>query len=379
MSALPPQTLRGLKVLDLSRLLPGPYATLVLADLGAQVDKVESPDGGDPMRVLPPLHQGEGAFFHSLNRNKRSLTLDLKSADGAEAVRTLAGNYDVLVESFRPGVKGRLGLDAATLRGRHPRLIYCSISGYGQTGPDRLKAGHDLNYAARAGLLGFGAPAMPGGQVADVGGSLFGLVGILAALYQRERTGEGQTLDISMTESATAFAHMHLAARALPGSAPEFADILHGGFAGYNLYATADGRTLAVASLEPKVFQPLCEKLGRAELFEQGYDPGPAGKGVRDQLVALFASKPLAAWLELFADSDLCIEPVLRPEEVPHDAQHRARGLVSTGSDGVSHWRTPLGTVVPTAPPRLGQHSREILLEGGFTEAQMQRLGVPGR
>ncbi len=208
MNTLP---LSGLKVLDLSRLLPGPYATLVLADLGATVDKVEDPHGGDYIRQMPPLRDDESALYYGLNRNKRSLTLDLKSPEGREALKRLARSYDVLVESFRPGVMDKLGVGWSVLHEENPRLIYCAISGYGQTGPDRLKAGHDINYAARAGVLAYGgeaggAPAFPGVQLGDIGGgSLFALVGILAALHERERTGQGRFVDVSMTDGAMAF------------------------------------------------------------------------------------------------------------------------------------------------------------------------------
>src|SRR5688572_8966534 len=220
MNTLP---LTGLKVLDLSRLLPGPYATLVLADLGATVDKLEEPEGGDYIRQMPPLREEESALFYGLNRNKRSVTLNLKAPEGREALKRLVRGYDVLVESFRPGVMDKLGVGEAALRAENPRLIYCAISGYGQTGPDRLKAGHDINYVARAGVLGYGgvaggAPAFPGVQIGDIGGgSLFALVGILAALHERERTGRGRLVDISMTEGSMAFLHMHLAARLVMG------------------------------------------------------------------------------------------------------------------------------------------------------------------
>ncbi|HEX4620151.1 MAG TPA: CaiB/BaiF CoA-transferase family protein, partial [Myxococcaceae bacterium] len=218
-----PGPLSDLKVLDLSRLLPGPYATLVLADLGAQVDKVEDPLGGDPVRLMPPHWGEESALFAALHRNKRSLVLDFKRPECVSALKRLSRRYDVLVESFRPGVMERLGLSYAALAAENPRLIYCSITGFGQTGPDRLRAGHDVGYIARAGVLGHGgprdgAPAMPGVQIADIGGgSLFGLIGILAALHERDRTGRGRAVDISMTEGALAFLHMELSARALLG------------------------------------------------------------------------------------------------------------------------------------------------------------------
>ncbi|MCP3161635.1 CaiB/BaiF CoA transferase family protein [Myxococcus qinghaiensis] len=390
MSSLP---LTGLRVLDLSRLLPGPYATLVLADLGATVVKVEEPEGGDYVRAMPPSRDDVGALFYGLNRNKRSLTLNLKTPEGRDALKRLARTHDVLVESFRPGVMDKLGVGESVLRAENPRLIYCAISGYGQTGPDRLKAGHDLNYVARAGLLGYGgeaggAPAFPGVQMGDIGGgSLFALVGILAALHERERTGKGRLVDVSMTDGATAFLHMHLAARLFMGEQgmplERGREALNGGYACYGLYRTADDRWLAVGALEAKFFAGVCERLGRPELLDDAYTPGEDGARVKAELTRLFAEQPLAYWAEKFAGSDLCVEPVAEGDEVLADAQLRARGLFVEAEDArlgrkVTHLLTPLrmGPTPLREPPALGQHSREVLAEAGFTEEEMARLGV---
>jgi crotonobetainyl-CoA:carnitine CoA-transferase CaiB-like acyl-CoA transferase len=387
--------LSDVRVLDLSRLLPGPYATLVLADLGARVDKLEEPNGGDYIRQTPPFRGEEGALFHALNRSKRSVVLDLKRPEGAAALRRLVRGYDVLVESFRPGVMDKLGVGWEALRRENPRLVYCAISGYGQTGPDRLKAGHDLNYIARAGVLGYGGapggpPAMPGAQLADVGGgSLFALVGILTALHERARTGEGRFLDVSMTDGALAFVHMHLAARLFMG--PEGAPLargreaLNGGYACYGVYRTEDGRHLSVGSLEPKFASGMLEVLGRPELLPAMYDTGEEGRAARGELERLFASRPLAHWLERFAGTDLCVEPVAEGDEVLADPQLRARGLFVKGEDAqrglaVEHLRTPL-TAWPFAPapaPALGQHTREVLAEAGFDAAELDAL-APAR
>ncbi|WP_342381373.1 CoA transferase [Myxococcus stipitatus] len=390
MSTLP---LTGLRVLDLSRLLPGPYATLVLADLGATVVKVEEPEGGDYVRQMPPSRDDMGALFYGLNRNKRSLTLNLKTPEGRDALKRLVRTHDVLVESFRPGVMDKLGVGESVLRAENPRLIYCAISGYGQTGPDRLKAGHDLNYVARAGLLGYGgeaggAPAFPGVQMGDIGGgSLFALVGILAALHERERTGKGRFVDVSMTDGATAFLHMHLAARLFMGeqggALERGREALNGGYACYGLYRTADDRWLAVGALEPKFFAGVCERLGRPELLADAYAPGEAGARVKAELTRVFAAKPLAHWVETFAGSDLCVEPVAEGDDVLSDAQLRARGLFVDADDArlgrkVTHLLTPLrmGPTPLREPPALGQHSREVLAEAGFTEEEMAKLGA---
>jgi len=367
-------------VLDLSRLLPGPYASLLLADLGASVDKVEDPAGGDAVRQLPPLLGDDSAFFCGLNRSKRSLSLDLKHPKGAAAFRRLASCYDVLVESFRPGVMDRLGLSFETLRTENSRLVYCAISGYGQDGPDRLKAGHDINYLARSGVLGCGgepggAPALAGVQIADVGGgSLFAVVGILAALYERARTGHGRFVDVSMTDGSLAFLHMHLAGAMLAKSSVPLSrgnQPLNGGYASYNLYQTADSRYLSVGALEPKFFANLCARLGRPELVEQAYDADEGDRAVRAELARIFSSKPLAHWLSLFEGADACVEPVREGLEVLEDAQLRARGVFVQGQ-----LRTPLdfGPIRLSPAPNLGQHSREILREVGFSPREIEDL-----
>jgi len=369
--------LEGLKVLDLSRLLPGPYATLVLADLGAQVDKVEEPGVGDYTRHSPPMKGDTSALFLGLNRNKRSIAIDLKSPEGVKTLKALVKHYDVLVESFRPGVMDKLGVGYEALSQENPRLVFCAISGYGNSGPDRLRAGHDLNYIARAGVLAYGgqaggAPAMPGVQMADIGGgSLFALVGILAALHERARTGRGRFVDVSMTDGAMAFLHMHLAGRLVMGSEgtplARGKEALNGGFACYGLYRTQDDRWLAVGSLEPKFFSGLCEAIGRPELVPGGYDTGEEGARTRQALEAVFASQPLAHWVALFRERDLCVEPVREGDEVLEDPQLKARGVVAE-SGGVMWLRTPLrmGEVPIRPPPELGQHTTEILAEHGL-------------
>jgi crotonobetainyl-CoA:carnitine CoA-transferase CaiB-like acyl-CoA transferase len=373
--------------LDLSRLLPGPYATLVLSDLGASVDKVEDPRGGDPVRAMPPLVDGGSALFRALNRNKRSLAIDLKHPYGAEAFRRVATRYDVLVESFRPGVMARLGLSWDVLHALNPKLIYCAITGYGQTGPDHLKAGHDLNYVAKAGVLGCGGaqegpPAMPGVQIADIGGGLFAAIGILSALHERQRTGLGRFLDISMTEAALAFLHMPLSAALLAGSTKALArgsDMLNGGYAFYNVYRTSDGRYLSLGALEPKFFARVCERLGRPELLERAYD-SQGSRAVRDELSRIFAAQPLSHWLTVFEGADACVEPVLEGLEVLGDAQLRARGVFDRAGDLTQTpgdpLRTPpsLAAAVRWPAPSLGQHSREILEEAGFSSAEIDAL-----
>ena len=369
--------LEGVKVLDLSRLLPGPYATLVLADLGATVDKLEEPGSGDYTRHSPPMKDDTSALFLGLNRNKRSIGVDLKQPEGVATLKALVKHYDVLVESFRPGVLDRLGVGFEVLAKENPRLIFCSISGYGNTGPDRLKAGHDLNYIARSGALAYGGadggpPAMPGVQMADIGGgSLFALIGILAALHERHTTGKGRFVDVSMTDGSMAFLHMHLAARLLMGSEgtplARGKEALNGGYPCYGLYRTRDDRWLAVGSLEPKFFAGLCAAIERPELLSGAYDIGEAGQKIRGELEQVFASRTQAQWVELFKPLDLCVEPVLEGDEILKDPQLQARGLFA--KEGEVIWlRTPLrfGDVAIRPPPSIGQHTAEILRECGL-------------
>jgi alpha-methylacyl-CoA racemase len=374
--------LAGLRVLDLTRHLPGPYATLLLADLGAQVDKLEEPSG-DPARGLPFGAEDEASYFAGLNRAKRSLVLDLKAEGGPDALRRLAGHYDVLVEGFRPGVLERLGLGHARLLEANPRLVVCALSGFGQTGPDRLRAGHDLGYQARAGVVGYAGgadgPGIPGGQLADVGGALFAVVGILAALQERTRTQKGRVVDVALADAATAFLHMHLATHLLGSlSLKPGQDILNGGLACYRLYRTADGRQLAVAALEPRFFTALCQRLGRPLLAAACYAGGAEAEGVHRALEALFASESLATWEGRLSGLDACVEPVRTPEEVPADAQFLARGLFVAAEGGGRRMATPLrfGPLPDAGAPAKGADSREVLAEAGFTEAEMAALGI---
>lgn len=364
--------LEGLKVLDLSRLLPGPYATLVLADLGATVDKLEDPNGGDYIRQMGPFKGDESALFLGLNRNKRSATLDLKSPDGPATLKRLVKQYDVLVESFRPGVMDKLGVGWDVLKAENPKLIYCAISGYGQTGPDRLKAGHDLNYIARSGVLAYGGQAggpiaFPGVQIGDIGGgSLFALVGILAALHERQRTGLGRLVDVSMTDGSLAFVHMHLAARMAMGEQAQplqrGVETLNGGLPCYGPYRCADGKWLAVGSLEPKFFQGVCAAIGEPDLYDGAYDLGGDANTVRAKLEAVLARKTRDQWMELFRAHDVCVEPVLEGDEVFDDPQLKARGMFLQ-ADGRRELRTPLqfGPIPLRPAPKLGEHTKEVL------------------
>ncbi len=295
------QPLAGTTVLDLTRLLPGGFCTLILADLGADVLKIEEPGRGDYLRAFPPMGKTQSALFTALNRGKRSMTLNLKSEAGRALLLDLARGADVLIEGFRPGVLARLGLDYPALQAVNPRLIVCAISGYGQQGPLRARAGHDLNYLGYAGALpqfaprGGGLPIVPGMQIADLGGgALTAAVGILAALLERTRSGQGRFLDIAMTDGVlhwlAAMAAQQWASGDLPAGGR---GSLSGGYACYSVYATADSRALTVAAVEPHFWANLCRMLGRDEYAALQYAPWPEQERIFADLDALFATRAL--------------------------------------------------------------------------------------
>jgi alpha-methylacyl-CoA racemase len=376
--------LSGVRVLDLSRLIPGPFCTLILSDLGASVDKLEDPHVGDYLRVFPPGRNGMSGRFIALNRDKRSLCLDLKRDQGRQALLTLIGRYDVVVESFRPGVLDRLGVGWAALSAVNPRLIMLSISGYGQDGPLRDRAGHDLNYIALGGVLGLAGPAessppTPPVQLADVaGGALFGAVGILAALYERERSGRGQQVDVSMCEGALAFLIPDLGNLDASGLVPERGgELLNGGAACYGIYRTQDGRFLSVAALEPKFWTAFNQAIGRpVDLSELLADAATQAR-VRGEIQAILETRTRDEW-EQRLTGDVCVEPVLAPDELAHHPQHRARErFFALGADLMT--RTPLGRREQhTGPPGLGADSAAILAEAGLGAAEIAALQQAG-
>jgi alpha-methylacyl-CoA racemase len=380
--------LAGVRVLDLSRLLPGPFATLVLADLGAEVDKIEDPGAGDYLRLMPPLVGGMGAAYQLLNRGKRSAVIDLKSKAGVETLLSLVPRYDILIESFRPGVMERLGLGYEKLAQLHPGLIYCAITGYGQDGPLAHRAGHDLNYLARAGVLGLtgpegGPPQVPGVQMADIGGgALFAVTGILAALHARAVTKRGRFVDVSMCEGALAFGTFGLAGAFGgdtygPGGGP-----LSGGLAPFACYQTKDGRAVALGALEPKFWMSFCASVG----IEAGMDalmPGPHQIAWKEKLSALFVTRTLSEWKAHAEAGDYCLEPVLLPHEVPSDPQHRARGaIVDLPADGggtLPHVRTPTAASPERSDaPDKGRDTDAVLGDAGLAPAQIASLRAQG-
>ncbi len=386
-----PAPLASLKVLDFTALLPGPYATMVLADLGADVVRVESPTRPDMVRFLPPYDGDLSAWHGVLNRNKRSLALDLKRPAAAAAVRRLVavGGYDIVVEQFRPGVMDRLGLGYEALRAANPALVYVALTGYGQSGPLRDRAGHDVNYLALSGALSYSGRAAEGPpplglQVADIGGAFGALVGLLAAVVQRAATGRGQFVDVSMYDLMVAW-QAHLIAHCLVAGetpAPE-AMALNGGRA-YDLYQTQDGRWLSVGSLEPKFWQGFCAAIGRPDLVAPGLGLDEAEQArVKAAVRAAIAARPLAEWLAVFAPLDVCVEPVLTVPEMLAAPQSAARGLVvdvprpggGAQRQIASPWRFgDGGAAYRHAGAPLGQHTAEVLAEAGFGADEIAAL-----
>jgi crotonobetainyl-CoA:carnitine CoA-transferase CaiB-like acyl-CoA transferase len=326
--------LDGVRVLDLTRLLPGAYATLLLADLGADVIKIEDPRGGDGMRHLP-LTGGVNVYFERLNRNKRSVTLDLRSPDAVTVLDALIARSDVLVESFRPSTARRLGVDATTLRARHPRLICASISGFGQDGPYVERAAHDINYQALAGLLR--PPRLPGPLVGDIGSAMTAALRIAAALFERSRTGAGSALDISIHDAAFAWSLF-----------PATDDLAQ---PRYNLYETSDGKWLALGGLEKKFWVGFCERLGV-----------PTTATV-DDVHGVMRTRTREGWLAIFADADVCLTTVHTPADVAVDPHIVARGLMATPG---------------RKAPALGADTDESLEGAGISAPERARLRAAG-
>ncbi|SHK82008.1 Crotonobetainyl-CoA:carnitine CoA-transferase CaiB [Marinobacter antarcticus] len=359
--------LTSMKILDFSTLLPGPYATMLLADMGAEVLRVEAPDRVDLTRVMPPHDAGVSTAHGFLNRGKQSLALNLKKEGSKEKILELVKDYDIVIEQFRPGVMDRLGIGYDTLKAINPGLIYCAITGYGQTGPYRDRAGHDINYLSLAGVSSHcgraesGPPPM-GIQIADVaGGSHHAVMGILAAVIHRQQTGEGQFVDISMTDAAFALNGMAGAA-CLAGGVEQMPEtsLLNGGFF-YDYYQTQDSRWLSVGSLEPQFSARLCDILELADMKSFALSQKPEHqKAFKAALSEKIQQKTLAQWQAIFADEDACVEPVLTISEAAEHPQLKARDMVIGVDRGDGTLQRQIGFPIkfektPAATTQIGQ------------------------
>ena len=378
--------LEGVRVLDLSRLLPGGLCSLILAQLGAEVVKVEDTGAGDYLRHFPPLKGGMGGAYYALNRSKRSICINLKRPEGKALLLRLLPRFRVVLEGFRPGTMDRLGLGYETLRQAHPEVILCSISGYGQTGPLAHRAGHDLTYMSLAGALAAGGEpggklAQPGIQVADLaGGALWPAVRILAALM----SDEGCHLDVSMTEGALSMllpALGDMAFGAVPLRRGE--GLLNGGAGVYRPYATADGKHLAVAPIEPKFWQALGKALDMEARADDAFAPAERQAEIKRDLEQALSRKDRDAWTEELARVDACVEPVLEMDELADHPQHQARGVFVTTEDPergpITLPALPLeGELPPTPAPRQGEHTGQVLREAGLDQDEIDALRKGG-
>ena len=356
------KALETFKILDLSMNLPGPYMTWLLAMLGAEVVKIENPAGGDYARALAGARSGKGSpFFEAINRNKKSVTLNLKHSEGRKLFVELLKTYDILVEGFRPGTMDRLGLGFDTTSAKQPRLIQVSISGYGQESPYRFRAGHDVNYLSLAGVIGMtgtrdGQLAIPGVQIADLaGGSLLGLSGLLAAVVQRESTGKGQWVDVSMFDGSFSLATMVFAGVAAGLDRPEPGKMfLTGRVPCYGLYRTKDGRHMSLGALEFKFWENFCNAVGRKDLVGNQFGPDE----IVDQVAEIFDQRTQEEWIQYMENHDACCEPVLTLDEAVDSNLVKARDMVTAGADGRPYLACPMKLSDSPLPPDLPAPAR---------------------
>ena len=396
--------LEGIRVLDLSRLLPGGFCSLLLADFGAEVLKVEDTGQGDYIRWAPPYYEGaqdsaKSAMFLSLNRNKRSIRIDLKNEAGREVLLRLVHEYDVVLESFRPGVLDRLGVGYERMREVNPGIVYCAITGYGQSGPKRDASGHDMNYLGLIGLLGLtgdrdGAPVQAAGQIADLGGgALMAAFGILAALRERDGSssqpgsGVGQMVDASMADGALSWLAMVAGQYFADGVVPKRGgQMLAGSIVCYRPYECADG-WVTLGALEPKFWQAWCRGVGREELIERQFEA--PGSEAHEQVVEIFKSRTRAQWTQFATEHDCCLEPVLDLDEALASELVIEREMVVTLDqpgvrDGVRQLGIPVkldrtpGEHNRLPGPGLGEHTEQVLRDAGYTSERIAELMEQG-
>jgi crotonobetainyl-CoA:carnitine CoA-transferase CaiB-like acyl-CoA transferase len=377
-------------MLDLSRLLPGPYCSLLLADLGMEVLKIEDLEMGDYMRKMGPVQKQDSVYFIAVNRNKKSMALNLKVKEGKEIFFKMIDTYDTILESFRPGVMERLGIGYEKLRERNPRVILCSLSGYGQDGPYRERSGHDINYIGLGGILDLigeknGAPVIPGVQMADLGaGGMMSAIAILAAIVHRGKTGEGQYLDVAMLDGAISWLSIHAGKYFMDEELPKRGDMmLSGRFACYHVYETKDERYMSLGALEPKFWENFCETIGRRELVFKQFLEGEERLHLIEETQNIFKTKTQKEWVDIFKNADACCEPILNLEEVFHDPHVLHRQMVKDLELPVEGKMRQVGHPIKSSqfafeirmpPPRWGEHTMEVLKAIGYSEKEIQHF-----
>lgn len=386
----PKGPLQGLKLLDLSRLLPGPYCSLLLADLGMEVLKIEDPEQGDYMRMMGPVRKRDGAYFLALNRNKKSMILNLKAKEGKEIFYKLVETYDIVLEGFRPGVMDRLGIGYQDLKKRNPSVILCSLSGYGQDGPYRDRSGHDINYIGLGGVLELTGtketgPIIPGVQIADIGaGAMMAAIAILSAVIHRQKTGEGQHLDIAMHDGVISWLSIHAGKYLSDQILPQRGEMhLSGRYACYQVYPTKDGRYMSLGALEPKFWQNFCKAVGKEELIPKQFIEGEERVQIIQEIKDLFKSRTQKEWTDFFRKVDACCEPILTLNEVfqdPHvlyrkmliEYDHPIEGKVKQVGNPIKSSLFPFENPAPS--PQWGEHTLEVLREIGYPESDIERF-----
>jgi crotonobetainyl-CoA:carnitine CoA-transferase CaiB-like acyl-CoA transferase len=372
--------LAEIRVLDLSRLLPGPYLTQLLADLGAEVIKIETPRLGDYARIAPP-EMGLGGMFEAVNRGKKSVAVNYRNPRGREIFLRLAATADVILEGFKPGSVKKWGIDYEAVRAVNPDIIYCSLSGYGQEGPFRDRAGHDMNYLAVGGALALNAraceaPVPYGLPAADLSGAMLAAIAILGALVGRSKTGAGNYLDMALLDgvlswmtplaSSAYFSGLGISAASHP---------LLGGLPCFSVYESAEGKYLTLAIIEPTFWADFCQRVARPDLLSRQFD-----RTIGSELAAIFRQKTRAEWLELFAGSGACVEAVNSFEEMLDHPQVQARGYVHKEDGQPVGMNSPFvfGRRGTTSAPALGEQTREILREIGMGESEIMQLAEDG-
>ncbi len=382
--------LEGIRVIDLSLFLPGPHLTMLMADHGAEVIKLEPPLEGEPVRHVGAAEAGHTVWFRNTHRGKKSISFDLKKPDGKAALLKLLDTADVVVEGFRPGAVERLGIDYASVSSRNPRVIYCSISAFGQTGPKRLKPAHDLSIQADSGVVSLnlgkdGKPTHPNMPVADMAGSLMALSGILMALFRRTQTGQGDYLDISMQDSLLSWTPNVMGIPFAEGKAPDVQQQRSfGGGSFYNIYETKDHLWLTLGGSEHKFVKNLLTALGRPELIEAASTPpGPSHEPVKAFLRGTFMERSLAEWTTFLDGVDVCWAPVRDLYAATQEPHLGERATIYTAADGAKHLNNPMHFhAEPARPnwalPKVGQHNAEVLASLGYSSADISAMAQSG-